>query len=151
LYFSSSGIVKAAGMNAERSGERLYMLDARVDPDRTLGTLRINHSENRPVFTNGFRQVLNRSVVENAELRTRKPGDRISPFGTSGSKSLSDYLTDRKIDRPLRDRIPLLAKGRDILWVIGVGISNQAALNPESDAVELTYIPKHDGGASHDE
>ena len=151
LYFSSSGIMKAAGMNAERSGERLYLIDERVNPGQTLGTLRTVSSKNRPTYNNGFRQVLDQNAVENAELRTRRPADRISPLGTSGSKSLSDYLTDRKIDRPLRDRIPLLAKGRDILWVIGVGISNQAALKPDSDAVELTYIPRHDGGTPHDE
>ncbi len=150
LYFSPQGIVKASGVNAERSGGRLYLTDERVNPDWLLGTIHTAPAENRPEYSNGFRQVLDRRSVENAVLRTRMQGDRISPLGTNGSKSLSDYLTDRKIDRPLRDRLPLLADGHEILWVIGVGISNHAALRNDSEALELTYIPKQDGGTPHD-
>jgi tRNA(Ile)-lysidine synthase len=151
LYFAPSGKVKAAGISAERSGNRLYLIDENIDPAKFLGTFCTVIRENRPVYQNGFRQVLDRNATAGAVLRLREPGDRIHPLGTVGSKSLSDYLTDRKIDRPLRDRIPLLAKDREILWVVGVGISDCAALRPDSDAVEWTYIPKFDGGAADEE
>ena len=151
LYFAPSGCVKAAGIYAERAGGRLYLMDETLPPEVFLGTLSAVPCENKPVYQNGFRQALDRRAVEGAVLRLRRPGDRISPLGTSGSKSLSDYLTDRKIDRPLRDRIPLLAAGGEILWVVGVGLSNRAALKENSEAVELTYVPKNNGGARHDE
>jgi tRNA(Ile)-lysidine synthase len=147
LYFAPSGRVQAAGISAERAGKRLYLIDETHPPGEFLGTLNAAPCEKRPVYENGFRQALDRSAVEGATLRLKRPGDWISPLGTSGRKSLSDYLTDRKIDRPLRDRIPLLAQGGEVLWAVGVGISNRAALREGSEAVELTYIPKTDGGA----
>ena len=73
-------------------------------------------------------------------LRTRRDGDRIRPLGC-GEKLLSDYFTDRRIDRPLRDTIPLVAQGSRILWAAGVGISQEAALQSESDdALHLEWI-----------
>jgi len=150
LYFAPSGCVHAAGIRAERSGSRLYLIDETQPPEAFLGSLSAAPHENRPVYQNGFRQVLDAGAVKGAALRLRKAGDWIRPLGTSGSKSLSDYLIDRKVDRPLRDRLPLLARGSEVLWAVGVGISNRAALREGSEAVELTYIPKSDGGRAHE-
>jgi tRNA(Ile)-lysidine synthase len=147
LYFSPSGCVQAAGIRAERTGDRLYLIDESVSPEAFLGRLDNAPGTNRPVYANGNRQILDGAAVKGAALRLRRPGDWISPLGTSGSKSLSDYLIDRKVDRPLRDRLPLLAQGSEVLWAVGVGISNRAALREGSEPVELAYIPKNDGGA----
>ncbi|MEO6457875.1 MAG: hypoxanthine phosphoribosyltransferase [Chloroflexia bacterium] len=72
-------------------------------------------------------------------IRTRKPGDRIAPFGLSGSKSLQDLFVDAKIPREVRDRIPLLAFGdsSDILWVPGPGgrRSNHAPITHTTERV----------------
>ena len=51
-------------------------------------------------------------------LRPRKNGDRFSPLGMSGSKKIKDYFIDMKIPRRLRDRIPIIQCGDDILWVV---------------------------------
>lgn len=85
-------------------------------------------------------EVLDREALEGAVVRTRREGDRIRPLGC-GEKLLSDYFTDKKIDRPLRDCIPLLAKGNEVLWVCGLGISEHVKIRPETrSAVKLTYI-----------
>ncbi len=53
-------------------------------------------------------------------LRNRRPGDRFCPSGMEGkSKKLQDYFVDEKIPLRLRDRIPILCAGDDILWVVG--------------------------------
>ena len=54
-------------------------------------------------------------------IRTRRNGDRIRPFGMEGSRKLQDYLTDRRIDEALRDRIPLVCRGNEVLLAAGVG------------------------------
>jgi tRNA(Ile)-lysidine synthase len=54
-------------------------------------------------------------------IRTRETGDRIRPFGMQGRKKLQDYLTDRGIDEPWRDSIPLLCRDGEVIWVCGVG------------------------------
>ncbi len=146
LFFAAAGRFHAAAISAERSRDKFYLIDESLPPEMFLGSLCVRPAQNRPVYQNGFRQILDRAAVADASLRLRKPGDWISPLGTIGRKTLSDYLTDRKIDRPLRDRLPILACGCEVMWVVGVGISNRAALGENSEAVELTYIPKNDGG-----
>jgi tRNA(Ile)-lysidine synthase len=151
LYFSESGRFSAAGVLAERCKRRLYLMRTGWRPEDVLGELRSVPCKSAPVMENGFRQVLDAAAVQGARLRTRREGDWISPLGMRGKKSLSDYLTDRKIDRPLRDRLPLLAAGAEVLWVVGVGISNRAALGARCNAVELTYLPKQWRNGPHDE
>ena len=54
-------------------------------------------------------------------IRTRREGDRIRPFGMEGTRKLQDYLTDRGIDEPLRDEIPLICRGNEVLLAAGIG------------------------------
>ncbi len=52
-------------------------------------------------------------------IRKWKQGDRFIPFGMKGSKLLSDYFIDNKIDRFTKDNIWLLLSGGEIIWIIG--------------------------------
>ena len=72
-------------------------------------------------------------------IRTRRPGDRILPFGSSGSKKLQDYLTDRKIPAPWRDRIPLLCRGDEVLFAGGVGTGAVPKCDKASGTVTLEW------------
>lgn len=95
-----------------------------------------------PVKDDPLHQVLRKITLEGAVVRTRRDGDRIRPLG-SGEKLLSDYFTDKKIDRPLRDFIPLIAKGENILWAAGVGISGNACIqSPADECISLTIKHK---------
>ena len=77
--------------------------------------------------------------TEGCEIRTRRPGDRIHPFGMRGEKSLQDYLTDRKVDRAWRDRIPLLCRGREVLLVAGVGAGRIPSWEEAPDRIRLVW------------
>lgn len=139
-------------LNAERTPSALYLLPkAKELPEAVplilegsvefgkLGRMTAQPSAAIPVRDHPNRQVLDAVSLDGAVLRTRREGDRIRPLG-GGDKLLSDYLTDRKIDRPLRDTLPLIAAGNRILWVVGVGISEDARLRPETrQAIELTW------------
>lgn len=57
--------------------------------------------------------------------RTRKDGDIINPFGMTGSMKLKKYLNSKGINRHKRDEILLLANEDEVLWVVGVGLSNK--------------------------
>jgi tRNA(Ile)-lysidine synthase len=54
-------------------------------------------------------------------VRSRKPGDRLSPRGLAGrTKKLQDFLVDRKVAREERDLLPLVVDNEDrIVWVVG--------------------------------
>ena len=87
-------------------------------------------------------------ALRGAVLRTRRSGDRFHPLGAPGDRLLSDYLTDRKIDRPLRDCIPLVAVRNRVLWVCGIGLSETAKLkDPSQRCARLTMIPITDDKA----
>ncbi|MCM1194020.1 MAG: tRNA lysidine(34) synthetase TilS [Butyrivibrio sp.] len=61
-------------------------------------------------------------IKESPVLRFRQTGDYLTlPDGKGNMihKSLKDYMIDRKIPREMRDRIPVLAEGSHVLWLIG--------------------------------
>lgn len=51
--------------------------------------------------------------------RARKNGDFFYPAGFGKRKKLQDFFVDMKIPRDERDRVPLVASGEDIIWVVG--------------------------------
>lgn len=78
---------------------------------------------------------------DGVELRFRENGDRIFPLGSPGYKKLKEYMIDRKIDRWKRNKIPLLTKGNDVLWVIGYDISDKLKITDHSkNILKLEYI-----------
>ena len=63
------------------------------------------------------------SVNEPFYLRTRQPGDRIQPFGMKESTKLKKYLINRGVPEFKRNDIPLLTTNSEVLWAVGVGMS----------------------------
>ena len=138
-------------LRAERGRRCLYILDAKPPAMREV-PLELNGATALdgvcvvdaapaapvPVRDDPMRQVLDAAALEGAVLRTRRPGDRFRPLGC-GDRLLSDFLTDRKVDRPLRDALALVAKGDRTLWVCGLGISEDVKLTARNEAaVSLT-------------
>ncbi|MBQ8427313.1 MAG: tRNA lysidine(34) synthetase TilS [Clostridia bacterium] len=63
-------------------------------------------------------------LPKTAVIRTKRDGDMFTKFG-GGTKSLGDYLTDKKIPLRVRDSLPVLADGKDILVIFGVAVSDK--------------------------
>ncbi len=62
-------------------------------------------------------------------LRTRRRGDTFQPQGMQGATvRLSDLLTNVKIPRPWRNYLPLIEAGGHVLWVVGIRLSEMAAV-----------------------
>lgn len=53
-------------------------------------------------------------------VRRRMPGDRFTPLGLGGSMKLKKFFIDHKVPRRLRDCLPLVVSGADIVWVAGL-------------------------------
>ena len=134
---------------AERAGDRLYFVPKKPAPVGPvplsldgetacppLCSIAASPCAAVPVRDDPFHQVLNAGALAGAVVRTRRAGDRIRPLGC-GDRLLSDYFIDRKIDRPLRDLIPLVAVGERIHWVCGLGISEESSVKPGDEAVSL--------------
>ncbi|MCL1920610.1 MAG: tRNA lysidine(34) synthetase TilS [Kiritimatiellaeota bacterium] len=61
-------------------------------------------------------------------VRSRQPGDRLTPYGLGGKKKVQDILVDAKVPEHLRDTIPLVSCGDEVVWIPGFRISQPFAL-----------------------
>lgn len=61
----------------------------------------------------------------NLTVRTRRDGDTITPFGMDGSMKLKKYLNSKGVSQHQKDELILLCQGSEVLWVVGVGLSNK--------------------------
>ena len=88
------------------------------------------------------------AIPAGCALRTRRQGDTFQKFG-GGTKKLKDYFIDCKLPRPLRGRLPLLARGGEVLAVCGVELAESVRLpSPaaagEGGAYVLELVPTGD-------
>ena len=58
-------------------------------------------------------------------LRVWRPGDRFTPLGMTGEKTLGDFFTDLKIPALWRSRVGLVCDDQGILWVLGLRIAER--------------------------
>ncbi len=73
-------------------------------------------------------------------IRYRKAGDSISKFG-GGSKSVGDFMTDKKIPLRKRDEIPLIANCNEVFAIFGVEISRLVKIDDATKNIaKLTQL-----------
>jgi tRNA(Ile)-lysidine synthase len=74
-------------------------------------------------------------------VRNRRPGDRFRPLGLDGQKKLQDFFVDRKVERRVRDGVPLVVDESDrIVWVAGHGIDEAFRVTDASQAVVILKL-----------
>jgi len=76
-------------------------------------------------------------------LRTRQAGDRFQPLGLGGhAVKLADFLTNRKVPRLVRAKLPLLTCEWGIAWVCGQRVDERAAVREVTEQVlVLRFMP----------
>ncbi len=84
-------------------------------------------------------QYINADGLENPVIRTRRPGDRFAPFGMGGTKKLKDWFIDTKIPKELRNGLPLLCMGKQVLWIVGYSLSEALRVEPETKRIYKIY------------
>lgn len=80
------------------------------------------------------------SIVGQPVIRSRQQGDIIHPLGAKGTKKLKDYFIDKKINRWERDKIPVIAIENEIIWIVGIGVSDKYKIHEKTAlALKITY------------
>ena len=69
---------------------------------------------------------------KNLTLRLWKKGDRFRPLGMKGSKKLSDFFIDEKIDIFSKNKQWVLLDGKRIIWVCGRRISDDVKVTSKT-------------------
>ena len=73
-------------------------------------------------------------MPKTAVIRTKQNGDVFTKFG-GGSKKLNDYFTDKKIPSRLREQIPLLADGNEVLAIFRLSVSDKVRVDEKTKTV----------------
>ena len=79
----------------------------------------------------------NKINCQTLTLRPWLPGDRFHPFGMIGTKKISDYLIDEKVDLFSKENQWVLLDGGEIIWLCGHRISDEVKITDKS-----TYYAK---------
>lgn len=100
--------------------------------------------ENKSIETQGFSKVIvdGDKVPPVLEVSPRVAGDRIQPLGMKGTKKLKDFLIDRKVPREMRDNIPVIRAGEDIIWLPSVTISEKIKVTSETKNYLILEVKK---------
>lgn len=73
-------------------------------------------------------------------IRTRREGDGFILNAKGDRKKLNRYMIDEKIPREMRERIPLILSGEEVLWLVGYRISEKYKIKSDTKYVlELKY------------
>ncbi len=68
-------------------------------------------------------------------VRTRKDGDSFRPLGMRGGKKIKDFLIDQKIPQPEKNKVLFLTDKTDIIWLIGLRISERFKVTTKTKRV----------------
>ncbi len=127
----------------EHDGARLRLYRGKVFQDRDLAAF-------RPLTWKGearlalpelggelrFRRVRGKGIAPDAkplQVRIRKGGERLQPDSRRPRRTLKNLFQEAGVPPWERDRLPLLARGEDLVWVPGLGIDvKYRAANNES-------------------
>lgn len=69
------------------------------------------------------------------KLRSRLPGDSISPVGRGVTKSFKKLFNENNIPLRVRDRLPVLADEKGVIWLSGFGADGRAAVSENTKKV----------------
>jgi tRNA(Ile)-lysidine synthase len=85
-------------------------------------------------------------------IRHWRDGDRITPIGMDGSMTVSDFLTNAKINVADKRRVLVLCSGDEVLWIIGYRIHNGYKVTQQTSSImrisisldkQINYMQSH--------
>ena len=109
----------------------------RVDGQHTL---RLSTFTAEPAFTPSRHPLIATLDAEKVTfpltLRTAKAGDRFQPYGMKGTMLLSDFMTNRKLNRfQKQSQLVIEDADRRIVWVVGMQTSQHCCITTGTQSV----------------
>lgn len=77
--------------------------------------------------------------IKGAKIRVRKDGDKFKSF-MGGTKSLVDYLTDKKVEKRIKDCMPVIAVEDEILIIPTLEISDKVKIDEKTKNIGYIRI-----------
>lgn len=79
-------------------------------------------------------------LCDRFQLRKWENGDRFYPLGMKGSKKVSDFLTEQKIDSGERKNQLVLTSNRQIVWVVNLRIDDRFKVKKNTEKVYELWL-----------
>ena len=115
--------------------EEKFVLRANIIDDVNLDQYKKNHKTSKVQYFDYHK------LLGGINIRKRESGDLIKPVNSNGTKKLKKYFIDEKIPIDIRDQIPLVAKDKEIVWIIGYVISDKFKVTKSTKKVlKLEFI-----------
>lgn len=107
-------------------------------------TFSIEKNTSLDLSEKGYTKLMNCDILKDKlSVRHRQSGDYMIIDSAGRKKKLKDMLIDLKIPREDRDHILLLAKGHEILWIVGYRMSERCKVDKTaSEIYRVAFIPK---------
>jgi tRNA(Ile)-lysidine synthase len=74
------------------------------------------------------------------KIRLWRSGDSFQPLGMTGKKKVSDFLNDLKIPLNLKKSVAVLVSNNEIVWVIGLRISERYKAQDNVGVIEFSIL-----------
>ena len=74
-------------------------------------------------------------LPEQLVIRYWRDGDRLTPIGMDGSMTVSDFLTNAKINVADKRKVLVLCSADEVLWVIGYRIHNGFKVTQKTEGI----------------
>ena len=136
------------GLKAVREYDMLWV-ERESQEEKKLPKLsfsRFSWKKSREIPQNKYTKWFDYDKIKSAlSVRTRQTGDYIT-LKNGGRKTIKAFMIDEKIPRQERDRIPLLAEGNHVLWIVGYRISEYYKV---TDHTKEVLQVQANGGKEH--
>ncbi len=137
----------------EHDGARLRVYRGRIVADRPAGAfmpISWNGEAKLPIPTLGgelrFRRTRGKGIAAHAKplaVRLRAGGERLQPDARRPRRTLKNLFQEVGVPPWERDRLPILVRGEDVVWVAGLGVDcrYQAGKNAPGVLPEWRKMP----------
>ena len=100
----------------------------------------------RPVFFQREAIIDADALTAPLEVRGPRPGDRLRPLGSPGTRKLSEVFIDLKVPARERQARPLVVCGERIVWVSGLVVAEEFKVSDDTRRfLRLEFAPAETG------
>ena len=120
-YVEGAGIVVPLGQEYREIALSSLPVGEKVNFSQSFAPMRLRFLENEgDIVYNNLTWFFPSSVLPDAVIRTRRQGDTIRRAGSSCTKELRRFMNEAQIPQRFRDRVLLIGRGKETLWLPGV-------------------------------
>ena len=107
------------GMDIEYNGAHYYISDK----------IAVNTADKNKINKKLLINRISCGIISvDTKIRNRRSGDVFSPYGRGCTKTVKKLFTEMKLPLHERQTRLLIANGSEVLWIDGIGVSQQAAV-----------------------